>query len=262
MTRIAIASTLAVMFASIAVPAAAQDSVTATYDVRYLGIRIATARIDGGMENGRYRLTLESRYSVVVYSGTITSRVLGALAGDRLVPGNYTLEATGDPQRRSAIAFENGAAKTVTIVPPLEPDWNEGRVALQPQHMRNVLDPLSGFVLASMRAGANPEDACRTTVPVFSGVSRFDVALEPIPAAPVPANAGRAPRREGPDVISCRIRFVPIAGHRPVNQTVQALQAAESMRIDFERRLTGTVRLPHRIEIPTRFGTVSIRRTG
>lgn len=239
-----------------AAPAVAA-TVSATYDVRFAGIRIATAQVNSTIAGGDYSMDLTTRYNVLLYSGTITGRVSGRLVGDRLQPRDYSLASSGEPERRSAITFDGGNARRIVIEPPLEPDWNEGRVILRPQHQRGVLDPLSGFVYAALRAGSDEANACRTTVPVFSGVSRFDVALSP--AEPRPAQAGgRAPR--GPDVVSCRIRFVPIAGHRPANATIRALQSASAMRIEFERATSGPARLPHRIVIPTRYGTVSIQR--
>jgi hypothetical protein len=238
---------------------AASDGVRATYDVRFAGIRIATARIDASVADAIYTMNFTSSYSVLFYSGTITGRVVGRIAGERIQPKDYTLGSTGDPPRHSAMTFDGNAVRDVSIEPPLGADWNEGRILLQPQHRRGVLDPLSGLVYAALRAGNGEQDACRTTVPVFSGVSRFDVALSP--AEPRPTRAA-ASSLSAPDVISCNIRFVPIAGHRPANQTVRALQASSTMRVDFERAITGNVRLPHRIEIPTRFGTVAIQRTG
>lgn len=237
----------------------ASDGLKATYDVRFAGIRIATARIAASLNDTVYTMDFTSDYSVLFYSGTISGRVVGRIAGERVQPQDYMLGSTGDPPRRSAMSFDGSTVRNITIEPPLEANWNEGRIVLQPQHRRGVLDPLSGLIYAAMRAGTGEQDACRTTVPVFSGVSRFDVALSPVEPRPIRAAANS---RQTPDVISCRIRFVPIAGHRPANQTVRVLQASSTMRVDFERAVTGNVRMPYRIEIPTRFGTVAIQRTG
>jgi hypothetical protein len=231
-------------------------AVEASYDVRWLGVRIATARVTGAFEGQRYSLSIDSRYAVLISRGQITGRAEGELRGGRVLPTAYRLGASGEPEQRSAMTFEAGAARRISIEPPLPPDWNVGRIPLEPQHQRDVIDPLSALVLAAVRAGASRDDACRSTLPVFSGVSRFDVVLSP--AEPRPLRRGE--RREGPPPIACRIRFVPIAGHRPANVTVRELQRAPAMLVEFEPELTGNVRMPRRIEIPTRYGTVSVTR--
>ena len=247
--------TAALLLVALSGPAAA-DTIEATYEVRWIGVRIATARVTASIEGQRYSLALDSRYSVVVSRGRIIGRVEGQLAGRRVLPAVYSLGSSGEPEQRSAMAFEGGNARRITIEPPLPPDWNTGRIALQPQHQRSVVDPLSALVLAALHAGVSRDDACRSTLPIFSGVSRFDVVLSPA-ETPRPR---RGERREGPPPISCRIRFVPIAGHRPANVTVRELERAPAMRVEFEAEPTGNIRMPQRIEIPTRYGTVSITR--
>jgi len=238
----------------LAVPDARADAIDATYEVRFAGVRIATARISGSIQGSNYAMTLNSNYSVLVSSGAISGRVSGGLAGDRPFPRSYFLGG-GNPEQSTALSFSGRGPATVRISPPLPADWNTGRIALQPGHQRGgVLDPMSAVVFAALRAGASPESACRTTIPVFTGVNRFDVVLSP--GSPSPGRRGQA---QAAAVIPCRARFVPIAGHRPQNQTIRAL-VGSSIRVDFESTPTGRVRMPARIEIPTRYGTVSIVR--
>jgi hypothetical protein len=238
---------------------AAEEAVT-TYDVRFAGIRIATSRVATTVRGSTYRMDFSSDYSVLIYSGRITGTATGRIEGDRerLRPASFTLGATGDQPQRSTIGFVGNVARRIAVEPALPPDWNQGRVQLRPQHSRNVLDPISGVLFAAMRAGGDERSVCRTTVPVFSGVSRFDVVLSPAEGRVVRAAMGG---RRQPDVISCRIRFVPIAGHRPTNATIRALVEATGMRVDFDREATNGFRAPRRIEIPTRYGTVAIQRT-
>lgn len=245
------------------VPSAAAQSVSANYEVRWLGVRIANATVTGEIANGSYRLALDSSYSLVIASGSIAGRVTGRLSdGSRLAPQAYSLASTGEPRQRSEIAFEGNTARRVSIEPPLPANWHDERVPMQPQHSRNVLDPMSSFVFAALRAGiGGPDDGCRSTIPVFTGVSRFDVVLAPIAQTARTVRASTGSREQAPTTFSCRIRFVPIAGHRPGNSTVRALQGATDMRVDFDQEMVGPVRMPRRIEIPTRWGTVSIRRT-
>lgn len=231
------------------------SAVDAVYEVRFAGIHISTAHITGRFEGPSYRLDLDSHYSVFLYSGTITGHVTGKLVGDRLVPEHYSLASSGDPEHRSAIDFEGTTASKVGIEPPLPPDWDLGRIRLQPKDSRDVVDPMSALVLASLRAGGDPAEACKATLPVFSGVSRFDVVL-------TPADANLRRRNRSPrDTIACAARYLPISGHRPSNRTVQAIAASTGLSIEYDVVPIGPVRLPRRIIIPTRLGTVTIERS-
>jgi hypothetical protein len=247
------------LLALVLVPSpSAAAQISAVYEVRWLGLRIATSRVEARVEGGEYRLQLVSDYAALLSSGRITGEATGRVEGERVLPRRYSLGATGDPERQSLVEFERGEARRITITPPLEPDWPQGRVPLRPEHQRGVVDPLSALVLAAIRAGEEGA-ACRTTLPVFTGVSRFDVTLSPMPA-PRPRR-GEA-QAAAPAPLTCRITFTPISGHRPANQTVRVVQQAREMRVEFEPQATGGTRLPRRIEIPTRWGTVSIVRRG
>lgn len=242
-------------------PLAAQDVGTAFYDMRYAGIRIATSKVTGSIDGNSFRMSLDSEYSLVIYSGTVTGRVSGRRQGERLIPQSYSMMSGSDPEYVTKIEYDGTHARKIIIEPPLEPGWGDGRVPLKAEHSQNVFDPMSAFVMASLKAGQDINSACAASLPVFTGLSRFDIVLSPRPA---PAKAARvlARSKTSPAVISCAARFVPIAGHKPSNQTIKALtESASPILIDFDVELTGPVRMPRRIEIPTRFGTVVIERS-
>lgn len=246
------------LFAS--APGLAAEVGSIYYDVRYAGIHIATSKISGSVENNAYNLSIDSDYSVVFYSGTVSGRVNGKRQGDKIFPQTYLMASGGEPEYRTGIEFEANAARKITIEPPLEPNWNEGRVPLKPENSQNVLDPMSALVFASLHAGLDAKNACNTTLPVFTGLSRFDLIFSPQETKPTAARA--VPKKEdGPPIIRCKVRFVPVAGHRPSNLTIKVLTETTSISIDFDAEPVGPVRLPRRIEIPTRFGTVVVART-
>lgn len=240
--------------------AIAQDLGTAHYDTRYAGIRIATSTVTGFVEGSSYGMSLDSEYSVVVYSGTISARVSGRRQAEKILPQTYSMVSGSDPEYRTAIDFAGNAPGKITIEPPLEPNWNEGRITLKPEHTLGALDPMSAFVFASLRAGLDLKNTCNTVVPVFTGLSRFDLIFSPRSETSTSARV-LSKKKAAADVIRCQVRFVPIAGHKPTNQTVKALSEATTIAIDFDAALSGSVRMPRRIEIPTRFGTVTIERS-
>lgn len=237
-----------------ALPAAAQSTV---YDVRWAGIRIATATINGALEDGNYAMTLDARYRVLVWSGSVSGRVEGRIVNGRLVPRMFRMRSSGSPANASEMDFEGGVARNIRIEPPLPADWNNGRVPLRPEHQRGVLDPMSALFQIALTAGLDPESVCGRTLPVFTGTTRVDIGTAPR-AVPVTRASARA--NERPPGPSCTLRFTPVAGHRPVNATIRALQAARDMRVEFDAEATGTVRLLRSMHVPTSYGTLSIEK--
>lgn len=243
-------------------PSCQADDVGSIYfDVRYAGIRIATTKITGSIDDTTYRLAVETEYNVIFYSGTVKSRVNGRRNGGQLLPHDYSQISGSDPKYRIDMTFDAGAAKVTLIEPPLEPDWNEGRVPLKPEHSQNVLDPLSALISASLHAGLDADNACRAALPVFTGLSRFDLVLSPRPADRTAAHAASGEEKSpSHPVIGCAVRFLPIAGHRPSNPTVKILKEPQAIFIDFDKEAVGPVRLPRRIEIRTPLGAAVLTR--
>jgi hypothetical protein len=237
-----------------ALPAAAQSTV---YEVRWAGIRIATATINGALEDGNYAMTLDARYRVLVWSGTVSGRVEGRVLNGRLVPRTFRMRSSGSPANASEMDFEGGAARNIRIEPPLPADWNNGRVPLRPEHQRGVLDPMSAIFQMAFTAGADPESACGRTLPVFTGTTRVDIGTSP---RPTPVTRASARASEPPPGPSCTLSFMPVAGHRPVNATIRALQAARDIRVEFDAEATGAVRLLRSMHVPKSYGTLSIEK--
>jgi hypothetical protein len=250
------ASVLAAVLA-LAMPAAALAQ-PATYDIRWAGVRIATATINTTLDDGRYAMTLEARYRLLIWSGTVAGRVEGNVSGGRVAPRSVAIRSSGSPENAAELAFEGGAARVVRLEPPLPPNWNEGRVPLRPEHQRGVLDPLSAVLQMAVLAATAPDGMCGRTLPVFTGTTRVDIGTS---AAPVPVTraSSRAAAEPAPGP-ACNLRFTPVAGHRPVNATIRALQAASGMRAEFEAAAVGGVRPLRLLRIPTSYGTLSIER--
>ena len=72
------------------------------------------------------------------------------------------------------MALDGGSVQAVEIAPPI--DAKPDRVPLTDAHRRNVVDPLSAFLMPVSGKGGLTA-ACNRTLPIFDGAARYDIKL-------------------------------------------------------------------------------------
>jgi|tagenome__1003787_1003787.scaffolds.fasta_scaffold20571040_1 hypothetical protein len=232
----------------LATTAQATPLVNTAYELRLDGLMVGTARVtaEGGADT--YRIDVAMDWWVIFWSGTLTAHAEGQLVKEAPRPDVYRLTSRGSRERRVEVAFVKGDATRIAVDPPLDDEgWVQGRVPLGPTDLRAVRDPLSAILAHAIRASAaSPETTCRGSDAVLTGLSHFDLALEP-------ASAGN--RSE----VVCRVHYRPVAGHKPDSIWVQRLAASDRILVAFDRA-DGTLRLPRRISLPSLLGELTLDR--
>jgi hypothetical protein len=172
----------------------------------------------------------------------------GKLAGSR--PSSAGFSATGESSSASRtvrMGVSSGAVTAVQIEPPLEerPD----RVPVTEAQKRGILDPLSAVVAVAANRGPPDDPAtCNRTIPVYDGTQRFNVVLSYAETRPV-----QKPGFTG-NVLVCRARYVPIAGHRAERPAVKFMAENQDMNV-WLAPVEGTrVLVPIRIQVRTMLG--------
>jgi hypothetical protein len=222
------------------VPAIA-DTFDAVYRARLSGIPIGTARLSGGLEAGKYTISLKGEASFLGLTNRFEAFSSGASRDSRILPASYQLKTDGRNARTIEVNFSGDRASTVSITPQFAAADQEGRLPLEASHRKDVLDPMSAIMTEILRA-ARSESPCSGTAQVFTGNVRFDMK---------PLSSDLADNE-----IVCRAVYRPIAGHRPSSSTAPTVIV---VAYDKAAR-SGGVRLPLRIEVPLPIGTVTIRR--
>ena len=178
----------------------------------------------------------------------------GAFAGARILPASYSLRTAErdfftrvDMDLHDATVGKVDADPTLTDVPD--------RVPLTPDLLRRVLDPVGAFIV--QRAGAGPPDGkevCNRTVPVFDGWVRYDISLTYKETANF---VGSRTGYTGPAIV-CQARYVPVAGHRLSNDSVQFM--AQNKRLEaWMAPVKGTnLMVPIKIIIGTTVGDLAV----
>jgi hypothetical protein len=223
--------------------------VQAVYKIQFNGFEIGQFAFNSSVHDRTYAITANAEISallgVVRWNGV--TRVSGALAGNAPRPAGFSFDFQGTSKAGSVrMGFGNGGVKSLDHNPPLvePPDT----VPLQPVHMRGVLDPLSAILALSRPRDGNP---CNQKVPVFDGKVRFDLAFSFKEDAPI-ADTQRSSAVEMVRV--CRVRVMPIAGHRDDEATAQ-LKRSTGIEVAFRAIPSAKLFVPHRITVPTFAGS-------
>jgi hypothetical protein len=189
-------------------------------------------------------MRIKGETSLIGFSNRFDASAEGKSRHTTVSPQSYTLAIRGRQLRTVAINFAADRAAEIVIDPtPAAADLRD-RLPIELKHQVGVLDPLSALTSRILSASQTTASPCEGITRVFSGQMRFDVSLaESAPAL---------------DEITCRITYLPIAGHKRVNRPTSA---PPTVLVAFPKSASdGGLRLPNRIELPLPLGTVVIRR--
>lgn len=250
----AIASSLAglLTMAVMAAPAASA-SIDAKYDVSLLGLTLGTASLSGGIDSDSYSLDVAARLTGLIggfTGGRGSGEAKGSLGGAKPSPASFAISSANSSESRTVrMAIGGGAVQAVEIAPPI--DAKADRVPLTDEHRRNIVDPLSAFLMpVNGKGGLN--GACNRTLQIFDGAARYDIKLSHAGTREVAMEGYNGP------VAICQARYVPIAGHRALRPSTKFM--AENRDISaWLAPVAGTnVMLPVRISVRTMIGTAVI----
>lgn len=244
-------------FAARPVTARAEEfppAVTATYRIAYIGVEIGTFQFTATNNGSAYTLNGSAQLSLLLgalkWSGTTAAS--GAIAGAGLKPASYAYDFKSNKKTGSVrLALSNNAVTSLSVVPPSEP--SPEHVPLRPEHLKQVLDPMSA-VMALSRGDAVAGNPCSRRLQIFDGKQRFDLQMSPHGQQRITET-----RPSGQPVVAhvCRVRYQPIAGHR---QNAENRKMAENTNIEVALRPIPSANLfvPYKISIPTVAGTVTM----
>jgi hypothetical protein len=248
--------------AAASVPAAADDTATvrATYVISIGAIAIGNVTAETRITGNDYATEIRGSTSGITRLVADASALLvgtGRIAGSQLQPASYALDTHENGLDTSVrMALKGGAITKLDAEPQLAPAPD--RVPVTPAQTRNVVDPVSGFMVALTKPGLPPVSrACNRTVRVFDGWQRFDIKLF---YKETKAVDGGAKSYAGP-VIVCGARYVPVAGHRAGRDSVRYMADNKRLEVWFAPARDVPLMVPYRILIGTQIGDLIIFST-
>ncbi|MCP3446070.1 DUF3108 domain-containing protein [Bradyrhizobium sp. CCGUVB14] len=205
---------------------AADSDIRTKYEVTLAGLTIAHAEVIFAVRGKDYSVRTNYRTSGAArLMGSATGEAVssGTYKNGILAPSKFDLDHRGSQRvQKVALVMSGGTVDKLIVDPPL--DQGTQRAPIEPEHLKNIIDPLSGLLVSGVKAdGKSDIGACDRTVPVFDGVRRFDITLK---RKETPA-ATHGPFT-GP-LTACELRITPIAGEMRSGSGPQAGMPARSL---------------------------------
>jgi hypothetical protein len=223
--------------------------VAASYKITFSGFEVGSFQFESSVDGQGYTLSANAELSALmgVFNWKGVSRSSGSVAGERPKPAAYTLDYKSNVKSGSLkMSFNNAGVSNVTLVPPHAP--SPAHVPVQEHHLKDVLDPLSAVMALTRARAANP---CGRKISIFDGKQRFDLVFtfrrrERIAEARASGQPGI--------VYVCRVRYIPIAGHKNNDETRHMVDNA-GIEVALRPVPSANILIPYQITIPTIAGS-------
>jgi hypothetical protein len=240
-------------------PAAAQSwpsQVQAVYRIGFGGLDLGNFEFNSTLNGSTYTLSGQAQITAVfgAYEWKGQSRSAGAVAATGPRPASYAFNFKNQSKVGAVqMGFADNSINKLSVEPPSHP--HPTTVPVKPEHLKDVLDPLSA-VMALTRApsvrvaGSNP---CARRLAIFDGKQRFDLVF----GFKRTADLGELGIKGQPRAVVCRVRYVPIAGYRPNEETVQMSQQT-GIEVWMVPMADANMFVPYHVAIPTGAGTATL----
>ena len=233
------------------------ETMHADYRVSLIGVPIGVATANASVAESRYKVVLNVRLTgVAAWISKLRMALAssGNYSGGALSPSGYATIASNSRETRTLrMAIREGAVREIQYSPPWYGQNSPDRVPLTAASKRDVIDPLSAFLMPAP-AGASPVGpaACNRRVAVFDGYTRFDVTLDYVGVKEIHTRGYSGP------VTICSARYIPIAGHKPSAEATQFMANNKDMNIWLAPVPHMQMVVPYRVSLMTQAGTAVI----
>lgn len=231
------------------------ETLRAHYSLSLFGLSIGSASAAGIIEPRNYKIDIAMRttgLANMINNTKGAASASGALMHEGPSPAAYANTMSNSSETRTVrMSLGSNSVRAVEVRP--EP-WDAAlRIPVTESAKRNVIDPVSALIM-SVPDGQplTGPAACNRSIPVFDGVTRFDVHLSYVETRTVRARGYTGP------VSVCAARYLPISGHRPDSSSTRYM--AENNDIDVWLAPLPNARavVPFRIDIRTAAGMLTI----
>lgn len=221
--------------------------VDAGYRITLNGFDLGTFSFKSDVGRNAYTLDTDVRISALlgVFQWKGVTHSSGVVKAKAPQPADFRFDYESSIRSGSVkMGFDGEGIESLSVVPVLAEAADS--VPLTRSHLKGVVDPLSAILAITHSDAASP---CGRTVQVFDGRQRFDIAL-------------RFARKEalgstGETAIVCRVKYTPIAGYRPTEETRQ-LASSNAIEIAFRMVPAAKLMLPQSVTVPTPAGEARI----
>ncbi|MBI1867614.1 MAG: DUF3108 domain-containing protein [Methylocystis sp.] len=245
-----------VMAALALAPAPARaETLKAQYLLSLIGFSIGHASAAGVIEPHNYHVDIAMKTTGLATLVTNTSGAAtasGALSTAGPAPSNYANTMSNTHESRTVrMALDANAVRAVEVKPV---PWDLAvRVPVSEENKHNIVDPVSALIMSVPQSQSlTGPAACNRTIPVFDGLTRFNVSLFYVETKSVRTRGYTGP------VMVCGARYTPISGHRLDSSSTKYLAENSEMDVWLAPLPGAHVVVPYRIAIKTSAGMLII----
>jgi hypothetical protein len=253
MFRTIVAVLLTLGLLSSAGPAAAEEARNRTdFAIALSGLPVANAVFRAVRNDGGYEINAEIASTGIANFFAQTEAEMsstGSMRNGELHPERFFFRYRyGKRHRMFETQFKSGNVVS-SVIEPQPKARRKNWIAIRPEHLRAVSDPVAGLIL--------PEtgDPCRPKIPVYDGESRLDLLL-----SDKGTNTFKTEGFDGP-VVVCGLRYEPRSGYRRNHSDMEYVRRLKGMEIWFAKSPTMHVYAPVFLSVPTKYGTITMRAT-
>jgi uncharacterized protein DUF3108 len=246
---------LAALVAGTGAAAAAESwpaNVRALYEINFNGFNVGTFEFQAQAESQSYTLVGNAQLSLLLgaFSWAGETRSFGMIVNQAPKPASFTFDFKSNMRAGSTkLGFSDGAVTNIMNLPPMMA--SAPVIPVREHHLKGVVDPLSAIMLLSRGAGADP---CDRRIPIFDGKERFDLLFSRKGEMRV---TEQAPSGQPGVAHVCRVRYLPIAGHK-IDGDTKYMAANDAIEVALRPVPSANVFVPYQISIPTMAGSATI----
>lgn len=229
-------------------PGVSPAKVDASYKITLNGFDLGSFRFKSNVGRSEYTLDTDVQISALlgVFHWKGVTHSSGIMKAKSPKPSDFRFDYESSVRSGSvSMGFGQDGVEAITVLPTMmeAPDT----VPLTRSHIKGVLDPLSAIMAITHTEAATP---CGRKVAIFDGKQRFDIDLRFAREEAVPGTSGEK-------AVVCRVKYTPIAGYRPTEETRQ-LAASNGIEISFRMVPSAKLMLPQSVSVPTAAGEARI----
>ncbi len=185
------------------------------FSVKFGGIEVGIAKFKIQFDDNSYSLTGSGKTTgLVEWLAPSTGKFIsaGAMIDDQLQPKTHQVSVKERKKKEESVklSFANDRVTNVKI----KANKKRNRIApryvpLEAKHMAAVIDPVSTLIVPmSGQAAKDGKQVCNQHLPVFDGETRYDIKLSYKSTKKINTQGYNG------HAYVCRMRYVPVAGHK------------------------------------------------
>lgn len=233
--------------------------ISAKYILKLNGLKMGKAFFNSKVSDRKYVLKGFVKLSssikwILKWSGSAVSTGTMSEIGPKPTKFKYSFSSKRKSKTMDLKFLPNSKNK-FKVRPPLK---TRKRIPVKPEHIVDVLDPLSGLIVLSTPRRTMPDPKiCAQRIRVFDGKERFDIVLTFKKVSKL-ALSGKNSSYSGRAYV-CGAKYIAISGHKTDDELASFLKQEKDIEVWLVPELRANVYVPAYIRIPTPLGIATAK---